>query len=205
MKTIHTLAFALLVVALSACEKKMDMAKYKLTKADSTKLDLVSYPEARKAVMDARMADKPDKTSKSKPNSCADDHVAVGPEGMRSIGFEQWDENRKKAAVTFKKVELIPGSMIARIYNEGKTAVLNYVVNVTLDTPAGEINLNVCRLETYINKGGQWCMVAGQGTQPVDFGDVFLTQVLRIVAGFAVGLLLMFLVMWQKLKKARRR
>lgn len=202
MKTIYTLAFALLIVALSACEKKIDMNKYRLTKADSTKLDLVSYPDARKAVMDMR-ADRSNKASKTKPAPCTDDHVAVGPEGLRSIGFEQWNENMKKAAVTFKSVELIPGSMIARIYNEGKTAVLNYVVNVTLDTPAGEINLNVCRLETYLKKGDYWCMVAGQGTQPVDFGDVFLTQVLRIAGAFAVGLLLMFLLMRQKLKKAK--
>ncbi|MES2517107.1 MAG: hypothetical protein V4585_03300 [Bacteroidota bacterium] len=201
MKTIY-LIFFVFILSLSACVNKIDMAKYALTKEDSTKLDLTSYPEVRKEVMALRRADTPDKAfSKPRTTECTDDNVAVGPEGMRSIGFEKWKKGFEKDAVKFKKVEFIPNSEIIRIYNEGKTAVLNYVVHVTLETPAGEFSLNVCRLETFIKKGEQWCMVAGQGTEPVDYGDVFKTQVIRILGAFLVGGFLMFFIMWRKLKR----
>jgi len=203
----NILVFTLLTtVLLSSCKKGLDMSKYKLTKEDSTRIDLTSYPEIRKELIALRMANVPDSAfTRKKANDCMDDMVAVGPAGERSIGNEQWKKGFEKNAISFKKVELIPNSDIVRIYNEGKTAVMNYVVNVTFDTPAGDFNLNVCRVETYIKKGDVWCMVAGQGTMPADWGDEFLTWVLRAVSAFFAGLTIMYLIMrWRfnKLKKA---
>ena len=203
----NILIFTLLTtVLLSSCKKGLDMSKYKLTKEDSTRIDLTSYLEIREELIALRMANVPDNAfTRKKANDCMDDMVAVGPAGERSIGNEQWKKGFEKNAVSFKKVELIPNSDIVRIYNEGKTAVMNYVVNVTFDTPAGDFNLNVCRVETYIKKGDVWCMVAGQGTMPADWGDEFLTWVLRAVSAFFVGLTIMYLIMrWRfnKLKKA---
>jgi hypothetical protein len=203
----NTLIFTLLTVLfLNSCKKDLDMSKYKLTKEDSTRIDLTSYPELRKELIALRSANVPDSAFKiKKANDCMDDMVAVGPAGERSIGNEQWKKGFEKNAISFKKVELIPSSDIVRIYNEGKTAVMNYVVNVTFDTPAGDFNLNVCRVETYIKKGDIWCMVAGQGTQPADWGDEFFTWVLRASAAFFAGLIIMYLLMrWRfnKLKKS---
>ena len=203
----NILIFTLLTtVLLSSCKKGLDMSKYKLTKEDSTRIDLTSYLEIREELIALRMANVPDSAfTRKKANDCMDDMVAVGPAGERSIGNEQWKKGFEKNAVSFKKVELIPNSDIVRIYNEGKTAVMNYVVNVTFDTPAGDFNLNVCRVETYIKKGDVWCMVAGQGTMPADWGDEFLTWVLRAVSAFFAGLTIMYLIMrWRsnKLKKA---
>ena len=203
----NILIFTLLTtVLLSSCKKGLDMSKYKLTKEDSTRIDLTSYLEIREELIALRMANVPDNAfTRKKANDCMDDMVAVGPACERSIGNEQWKKGFEKNAVSFKKVELIPNSDIVRIYNEGKTAVMNYVVNVTFDTPAGDFNLNVCRVETYIKKGDVWCMVAGQGTMPADWGDEFLTWVLRAVSAFFVGLTIMYLIMrWRfnKLKKA---
>lgn len=205
MKNILIFTF-LTVLFLSSCKKTMDMGKFKLTKEDSTRIDLTSFPEIRKELIALRSANVPDSAfTGKKANDCMDDMVAVGPAGERSIGNEQWKKGFEKNAVSFKKVELIPNSDIVRVYNEGKTAVMNYVVNVTFDTPAGDFNLNVCRVETYIKKGDVWCLVAGQGTMPADWGDEFLTWVLRAVAAFFAGLIIMYLLMrWRfnKLKKS---
>ena len=205
MKNILIFSFTI-ALFLSSCKKEMEMNKYKLTKADSTRIDLTSYPELRKELIALRKANVPDSAfTRKKANDCADDNVAVGPAGERSIGNEQWKKGFEKNAVSFKKVALIPNSDIVRIYNEGKTAVMNYVVNVTFDTPAGDFNLNVCRVETYIKKGDVWCMVAGQGTMPADWGDEFLTWVLRAFVAFFAGLIITYLIMrWKfnRLKKA---
>ena len=202
----NILIFTFLTISfLSSCKKELDMTKYKLTKEESTRIDLNSYPEIRKELIALRMANVPNKAfEKHKANDCKDDMVAVGPAGERSIGNEQWKKGFTKNAVSFKKVELIPNSDIVRIYNEGKTAVMNYVVNVTFDTPAGDFNLNVCRAETYIKKGDIWCMVAGQGTMPADWGDEFFTWVLRAVAAFFAGLIVMYLIMRWKFNKLKK-
>ena len=116
----------------------MDMTKYKLTKEDSTRIDLTSYPDIRKELIALRSANVPDSAfTRKKVNDCTDDMVAVGPAGERSIGNEQWKKGFEKNAVSFKKVALIPNS--------------------------------------------------GQGTMPADWGDEFLTWVLRIVAAFFWG------------------
>ena len=130
----NILIFTLLTtVLLSSCKKGLDMSKYKLTKEDSTRIDLTSYLEIREELIALRMANVPDNAfTRKKANDCMDDMVAVGTAGERSIGNEQWKKGFEKNAVSFKKVELIPNSDIVRIYNKGKTAVMNYVVNVTL-------------------------------------------------------------------------
>ena len=59
----------------------------------------------------------------------------------------------------------------------------------------GEINNDIMRTEIFVKKGDQWCMVAGQGTEP------FASHALKLIAtygypviGFILGLLTMWLV-----------
>lgn len=160
-------ASIIIILSLSACTEKVDSKIYVLTKADSTKLDLMSYPEIRKEVVEYMHHIAPDKKKSHEEDTgmnCKDDIVAVGPEGLRSIGHAKWKKNVDDAKVTFKKVIVVPGTEIVRLYNGGNTAVRNVLMDVTLDTPIGEVNLDVIRLETYIKNGDTWCMVAGQGT-----------------------------------------
>jgi hypothetical protein len=193
-----------LLILLSACQKKVDHQLYLLTKADSSVLDLTSNPEVRKEVIAYMHAIAPDKPGVSQVTSiCADDLVAVGPEGLRSISGGIWKKNAANDGIVFKKVIVAPGTEIVRLYNDGKTAVRNVLLDVTLGTPVGEMNLDVMRLETYIKKGDHWCMVAGQGTVPYDRIDVMKTLVIRIVMAFITGLLIMFLVMRRKLNKLK--
>jgi hypothetical protein len=149
-----------LLILLSACQKKVDHQLYLLTKADSSVLDLTSNPEVRKEVIAYMHAIAPDKPGVSQVTSiCADDLVAVGPEGLRSISGGIWKKNAANDGIVFKKVIVAPGTEIVRLYNDGKTAVRNVLLDVTLGTPVGEMNLDVMRLETYIKKGDHWCMV----------------------------------------------
>ena len=185
-----------LLFILTSCEKKIDMNKYKLKPNDIAKLDMASFPEARAEILKMLYENMPDKAEPKKPAAnCSDDMVAVGPEGLRSIGYEQWEGGFKENDIKFKKVDVVQGSEIIRIYNEGKTAVLNWAAHVTFETPVGDISVNVCRLETYIKKGDTWCLVAGQGTIPSDFDDVTKTLVLRLLLSFLIGLFLMYLLM----------
>ena len=195
------LCSCLLVV--TACTKKVDSAVYVLTKDDSTKLDLTSYPDIRREVIAYMHATAPDKPqSQNIAIDCSDDNVAVGPEGRRSIGVAKWKKGFEKEEVTFKKVEVVPGTEIVRLYNDGNTAVRNVLLDVTLGTPIGEMNLNVMRLETYIKKGDKWCMVAGQGTEPFDRAEVLINQVLRLAVACLIGALLTFLVMRRRRNKS---
>ncbi|MBD1395079.1 hypothetical protein [Mucilaginibacter glaciei] len=203
MKPILFLLSALLMV-LSACEKKVDHKVYLLTKADSTQLDLTSNPEVRKEVIAYMHAIAPDKPGAAKLTAASSaDLVAVGPEGLRSISGGAWKKNAENDGIVFKNVIVVPGTEIVRLYNDGKTAVRNVLLDVTLGTPVGEMNLDVMRLETYIKKGDYWCMVAGQGTMPFDRLDVMKTLVIRILLAFITGLLIMFLIMRRKLNKLK--
>lgn len=203
MKPIPLILFALLMV-LSACEKKVAHNVYVLTKVDSANLDLTSNPEVRKEVIAYMHAIAPDKPEAVQFTSqCTDDLVAVGPEGLRSISGGVWKKHAKDDGIVFKKVIVVPGTEIVRIYNDGQTAVRNALLDVTLGTPVGEINLDVMRLETYIKKGDHWCMVAGQGTVPFDRMDRMKTLVIRIVLAFITGMLIMFLIMRRKLNKLK--
>ncbi|MCO5935898.1 hypothetical protein NAF17_10115 [Mucilaginibacter sp. RB4R14] len=198
------LMFCALLIVLSACEKKIDHQVYLLTNADSSALNLTGNPEVRKEVIAYMHAIAPDKPGAARLTSqCTDDLVAVGPEGLRSISGGVWKKNAEKDGIIFKKVLVVPGTEIVRLYNDGNTAVRNVLLDVTLGTPAGEMNLDVMRLETYIKKGAHWCMVAGQGTVPYDRMDVMKTLVIRIVLAFVAGLLIMFLVMRRKLNKLK--
>ena len=194
----------IVILSLSACTKKVDNKIYVLTKADSAKLNLTTYPEIRKEVIEYMHKNLPDKKKsheKDSETNCKDDIVAVGPEGLRSIGHAKWKKNFDDDKVTFKKVIIVPGTEIVRLYNGGNTAVRNVLMDVTLDTPIGEVNLDVMRLETYIKNGDTWCMVAGQGTQPFDRGAVMKLLLMRLGGAFLVGCLVMYLIMrWRRSK-----
>ena len=49
------------MLLVSACSQKVDHSVYVLTKEDSTKLDLTSYPQIRKEVTEYMHATAPDK------------------------------------------------------------------------------------------------------------------------------------------------
>jgi hypothetical protein len=198
----HALFFTSILL-LSACDQKVDNSVYVLTKDDSAKLDLTSYPEIRKEVTEYMHATAPDKTVTAEMfEGCSEDVVAVGPDGRRSIGGIKWKKNFEKEAVTFKKVVIVPGTEIIRLYNEGKTAVRSVLINVTLGTPIGEVNLDVMRSETYIKKGNQWCMVAGQGTEPyASFIGKLIAKYGYPVIAFVLGLMTMWLFGKFKSKK----
>ena len=158
MKPIPVLFCALLIV-LSGCEKKVAHKVYVLTKADSANLDLTNDPEVRKEVIAYMHAIAPDKPAAVQFTSqCTDDLVAVGPEGLRSISGGVWKKHAEDDGIVFKKVIVVPGTEIVRIYNDGQTAVRNVLLDVTLGTPVSEMNLDVMRLETYIKKAtmGAW-------------------------------------------------
>ncbi|GLU54404.1 hypothetical protein Dfri01_38650 [Dyadobacter frigoris] len=194
------------MLVLSACDKKVDHQAYLLSKADSSALDLTGNPEIRKEVIAYMHAIAPDKPASGQITSgCGDDLVAVGPEGLRSISGGVWKKNTEQDGISFKSVIVVPGTEIVRLYNDGKTAVRNVLLDVTLNTPVGEMNLDVMRLETYIKKGDQWCMIAGQGTMPFDRMDVMKTLIIRLALAFTSGLLIMFLIMKRKLNKLKRR
>ena len=101
----NSLIFTLLIaIFLNSCKKDMYMTKYKLTKEDSTRIDLTTYPKIRKELIALRMANVPDKAfTRKKVNDCMDDMVAVGPAGERSIGNEQWKKALKKMRCLSKK------------------------------------------------------------------------------------------------------
>lgn len=202
MKPVYALISSVLMLLSASCTKKVDSAVYVLTKADSAKLDLTSYPEIRKEVISYMHATAPDR-EQPVAQYCNDDNVAVGPEGRRSIGVVTWKKGFEKEAVTFKKVVVVPGTEIVRLYNDGKTAVRNVLLDVTLDTPIDEVNLNVMRLETYIRTGNAWCMVAGQGTEPFDRNEVLIAQLLRLAGACLTGMLITFLVMRKRAIRLR--
>jgi len=193
-----------LLIIISSCEKKVNHKVYLLTKADSANLDLASNPEVRKEVIAYMHSIAPDKPGATQITTlCSNDLVAVGPEGLRSIGGTVWKKNAENDGIVFKKVIVAPGTEVVRLYNDGKTAVRNVLLDVTLGTPVGEMKLDVMRLETYIKKGDHWCMVAGQGTVPFDRMDVTKTLIIRILIAFITGLLIMFLIMRRKLNKLK--
>ena len=143
-----------LLFVLSACEKKIDYQVYKLTKADSSVLDLTSNTQVRKEVIAYMHAIAPDKPGVSQVTlGCADDLVAVGPEGLRSISGGIWKKNAQNDdGIVFKKVIVVPGTEIVRLYNDGKTAVRNVLLDVKLGTPIGEMNLAAMRRKLMLKK-----------------------------------------------------
>ena len=62
------------------------------------------------------------------------------------------EKNAQNDGIVFKKVIVVPGTEIVRLYNDGKTAVRNVLLDVTLGTPIGEMNLDVMRRRLVLKK-----------------------------------------------------
>ena len=95
--------------------------------------------------------------------SCSD-VIMVGAKGDISFTAQELKGARGHEKVVFKSVRPVPGSEIIRIYN-ATTAVVNWLAAVQLQVDGHDVALKVRRLEVYVKKQGNWCRVAGQGTQ----------------------------------------
>ena len=123
----------------------------------SGKYNTTNYPDDRKAIKAMRLLDGLGK-------HCPDDYVTVNPDGKIDYGFEEWKQGFVNAGASFKSVTPVPGMEILRIY-EGKTAILNDLLDVVLAAPKGDVKIRVQRVEVFVKQHGGWCFVAGQGTR----------------------------------------
>ncbi|CAN5639883.1 hypothetical protein BH09BAC4_BH09BAC4_04320 [soil metagenome] len=152
MKPLVTLAALALLTAPTLAQTLPD-----LHTPPSGKYNTTNYPDDRKAIKAMRLIDGLGK-------NCADDFVTVNPDGTISYGFEEWKQGFINAGTSFKSVTPVPGMEILRIY-EGKTAIMNNLLDVVLDTPKGDLKIRVQRVEMFVKQNGGWCDVAGQGTR----------------------------------------
>lgn len=121
-------------------------------------IDTTSYPKERREIRQLLQSQSPGKLM-----DCAD-MIAVGPKGDISFSHQQWIEAQKKEKLVFKSVKPVPGNEFIRIY-DGTTAVVNLLIDVNIIVDGRELNIKVRRLEVYHKTSGNWCRVAGQGTQ----------------------------------------
>lgn len=125
-------------------------------------VDTTSYPKERQEIRLLLRSQGP-----ATNLDCAD-MIAVGPKGDISFTRQQWIEAQKKEKLVFKSVRPVPGNNFIRIY-DGTIAVVNLLINVNIVVDGRDLNIKVRRLEVYHKTSGNWCRVAGQGTQ-VDEG-----------------------------------
>lgn len=123
-------------------------------------IDTLSFPVERKEVK----AFMHDPEFKVQTQYNCNDFVSVGPKGDINYSLPQWKESQEKEKLIFKSVRIVPGSEIVRIYT-ATTAVVNWLADVQINVQGHDVALKVRRLEVFIKKEGNWCMVAGQGTQ----------------------------------------
>lgn len=141
MKSLFTLA--LLLIFTSSLYAQVDTASYSKERQ-----------EIRKLLRNQR------------PGTMLDcnDMISVGPKGDISFTHQEWIDAQKKEKLIFKSVKAIPGNEFIRIY-DGTTAVVNLMINVNIVVDGRDLNIKVRRLEVYHKTSGNWCRVAGQGTQ----------------------------------------
>jgi hypothetical protein len=121
-------------------------------------VDTTSYPKERQEIRQV--------LRNQRPGTLIDcnDMIAVGPKGDISFSHQQWIEAQKKEKLVFKSVRPVPGNEFIRIY-DGTAAVVNLLIEVSLVVDGHDVNIRVRRLEVYHKTAGNWCRVAGQGTQ----------------------------------------
>lgn len=124
----------------------------------SAQIDTTSYPKER-AEIRALLRNQ-------RPGVLVDcnDMIAVGPKGDISFSRQQWLAAQQKEKLVFKSVRPVAGQEFIRIY-EGNLAVVNLLIEVNILVDGGDMNIRVRRLEVYHKRSGNWCRVAGQGTQ----------------------------------------
>ncbi len=123
-------------------------------------LDTLSFPKERQEVKIFMH----DPAFKVQTQYSCNDFVAVGPKGDINYSLNQWKATQGQEKLVFKSVKVIPGSEIIRVYN-ATMAVVNWLADVQINVAGHDIALKVRRLEVFVKKNGNWCMVAGQGTQ----------------------------------------
>ena len=121
-------------------------------------IDTISYPKERQEIRQLLQSQGPGTRI-----DCSD-MIAVGPKGDISFNHQQWIDAQKKEKLIFKGVKPVPGNEFIRIYG-GTIAVVNVLINVNIVVDGRDLNIKVRRLEVYHKISGDWCRVAGQGTQ----------------------------------------
>ncbi|WP_133256932.1 nuclear transport factor 2 family protein [Hymenobacter edaphi] len=130
-----------------------------LATAAYAQMDTLSYPAERQQIR--ALLHQP---GGYHPTTACRDMVAVGPKGDISFSEAEWRAAQAKEKLVFKSISIVPGSEIIRVYN-ASSAVVNWLADVRLTVAGQDVALKVRRLEVYIKQGGNWCRVAGQGTQ----------------------------------------
>lgn len=121
-------------------------------------LDTTSYPKERQEIRTLLRSQRPGTSV-----DCGD-MIAVGPKGDISFTHQEWLEAQNREKLIFKSVRPVSGHEFIRIY-DGTTAVVNLLINVNIVVDGRDLNIKVRRLEVYHKTTGNWCRVAGQGTQ----------------------------------------
>ncbi|RZL07922.1 MAG: nuclear transport factor 2 family protein [Pedobacter sp.] len=121
-------------------------------------VDTTSYPKERQEIRKLLHSQRP------RPAVDCNDMIAVGPKGDISFTHQEWIDAQKKEKLIFKSVKPVPGNEFIRIY-DGTTALVNLLINVNIVVDGRDLNIKVRRLEVYHKTSGNWCRVAGQGTQ----------------------------------------
>jgi hypothetical protein len=124
----------------------------------TAQIDTTSYSKERQEIRRLMQRQRPDVSIDCK------DFIAVGPKGDISFSQQEWQEVQKKEKLVFKSVQVIPGHEFIRIY-DGTTGVVNFLADVKLLVEGHDVNIKVRRIEVYHKTAGNWCRVAGQGTE----------------------------------------
>lgn len=131
-----------------------------LALAGFAQIDTLSFPKERMEIRALLL----DPALKVQTQKNCNGLISVGPKGDINYSLTEWKDTQAKERLIFKSVKVIPGSEIIRIYGS-TTAVVNWLADVKLSVQGQDISLKVRRLEVFVKKDGNWCMVAGQGTQ----------------------------------------
>ena len=124
----------------------------------AAQIDTSSYPKERQEIRDLMRRQRPEASI-----DC-NDFIAVGPKGDISFSHQQWQDAQKKEKLTFKSVKVVPGNEFIRIY-DGTIGVVNFLADVKLVIDGQDVTIKVRRIEVYHKASGQWCRIAGQGTE----------------------------------------
>jgi catabolite regulation protein CreA len=124
----------------------------------TAQIDTTSYAKERQEIRQTMRRQRPDVSVDCK------DFIAVGPKGDISYSQKEWQEVQKKEKLVFKSVQVVPGHEFIRIY-DGTTGVVNFLADVKLVVDGRDVDIRVRRIEVYHKTAGNWCRVAGQGTE----------------------------------------
>ncbi|WP_421944744.1 hypothetical protein [Pedobacter sp.] len=131
-----------------------------LALCSNAQIDTVSFPKERMEIRALLL----DPALRIQTQKNCHDLISVGPKGDINYSVNQWRDTQAKEKLVFKSVKVMPGTEVIRIYGS-TTAVVNWLADVQINVQGQDISLKVRRLEVFVKKDKNWCMVAGQGTQ----------------------------------------